>query len=109
MKIKTLALAAAIALFGTCALAQSPGTAAGSSAGGSSASAGDAASSTTSGSSMNGDATGNDGPGVGLSLPNSVNNGPPSNAVGSTGMGSRTTGAVGTVNQPGAPGGSVGR
>ena len=58
---------------------------------------------------MNGSTTGNNGPSVGLSPGNSVNNGPPSNAVGTSGMGSGTTGAVGTVNQPGAPGGSVGR
>jgi hypothetical protein len=58
---------------------------------------------------MNGSTTGKNGPTVGLSPGSSVNNGPPSNAVGTDGMASRKTGATGTVNQPAAPGGSAGR
>jgi hypothetical protein len=94
MKLKTVALAAALSLGLTTAYAQSPGNSAGATAGGSSASGGMAASSTTTGSSMNGSTTGNNGPSQGLSPANDPNAGPPSNAVGTTGS------ARGAVSDP---------
>jgi hypothetical protein len=93
--MKLTALTFAFAIIGTAAIAQTPGTGAGSTAGGSSAAGGPAASSTTSGSSMNGSTTGNNGPSEGLSPANSTRNGPPSNAVGN-----RATPAVGPVDTP---------
>jgi hypothetical protein len=101
MNTKILMLAAALSVAGLSAHAQSPGTSAGASAGGSSASGGQAASSTTTGSSLNGNTTGNNGPSEGLSPANRTDMGLPSNAVGTTGMGS---GAPGSINSSGVSG-----
>jgi hypothetical protein len=110
MKLTILTVAMALALGGTQALAQSPGSSAGSTAGGSSAAGGEAASSTTTGSSMNGSTIGNNGPSEGLSAANSLRNGPPSNAIGET-SGPGTVGSAGSsVVSPSVSGStSVGR
>jgi hypothetical protein len=108
MKLTSM-LALAMFFVASAALAQSPGTGAGSTAGGSSAAGGQAASSTTTGSSLNGSTTGNNGPSEGLSPGNSTNLGtPPSNAVGSSAVIPGRDGEGGTSGMA-APSGAVRR